>query len=218
VYPEAERQMLAATGLRTGETPLSAAVSSRKFDALDAKADALAVLAALGISLDAVTATPDAPEYFHPKQSGVLRQGPAITLGHFGTLHPKICARLDLPIGSVAFELFLDAIAEPKRRRKAAPVLPNFQPLRRDFAFLVPEATPAEAVLKAAKGADRKLITAVTLFDRYSGQNLPAGQISLAIAVTLQPVEKSLTEVEIDAVSAKIVAAVRKATGGVLRV
>jgi phenylalanyl-tRNA synthetase beta chain len=218
VYPEAERQMLAATGLRTGETPLSAAVSSRKFDALDAKADALAVLAALGISLDAVTATPDAPEYFHPKQSGVLRQGPAITLGHFGTLHPKICARLDLPIGSVAFELFLDAIAEPKRRRKAAPVLPNFQPLRRDFAFLVPEATPAEAVLKAAKGADRKLITAVTLFDRYSGQNLPAGQISLAIAVTLQPIEKSLTEVEIDAVSAKIVAAVRKATGGVLRV
>ena len=111
----------------------------------------------------------------------------------------------------------LDAIPEPKRRRKAAPALPAFQPLRRDFAFLVPEATPADALIRAAKGAERNLITNVTLFDRYAGKNLPEGQISLAIAVTLQPVEKSLTEAEIEAVSAKIVAAVAKATGGVLR-
>jgi phenylalanyl-tRNA synthetase beta chain len=216
IYLAADRQNLAAGGLRAGQTALSAAAPSRKFDALDAKGDALAVLSALGVPLDAVTATADAPAYFHPGQSGVLRQGPA-TLGHFGTLHPTLCAGLDLPVGAVAFELFLDAIAEPKRRKKSAPVLPSFQPLRRDFAFLMPETMAAETVLKAAKAADRKLIANVTLFDRYSGQNLPAGQISLAIAVTLQPVEKSLTEAEIDAVSAKIIAAVQKATGGELR-
>ncbi len=217
VYPALGRQVLAAAGLRTGETPLSAVAPPRKYDALDAKADALAVLGTLGAPLEAVTATPDAPAYFHPGQSGVLRQGPSITLGHFGALHPTICARLDLPVGSVAFELFLDEIAEPKRRKKTAPILSAFQPLRRDFAFLLPETTPADAVIRAAKGADRKLITGVTLFDRYSGPNLLAGQVSLAIAVTLQPVEASLTEAEIDSVSAKIIAAVQNATGGVLR-
>ncbi len=216
-YPAAGSQILAAAGLRTGETPLNALGPSRKYDALDAKADALSVLAALGVPMDAVTATPDAPKFFHPGQSGTLRQGPKILLGHFGTLHPSVCGKLDLAVGSVAFELFLDALPEPKRRKKAAPSLPAFQPLRRDFAFLVPEATPADALIRAAKGAERNLITNVTLFDRYAGRNLPGGQISLAIAVTLQPVEKSLTEAEIEAVSAKIVAAVAKATGGVLR-
>jgi phenylalanyl-tRNA synthetase beta chain len=216
-YPAAGAQILAAAGLRTGETPLSALAASRKFDALDAKADATAVLAALGVPLDAVTATPDAPDYFHPGQSGTLRQGPKCILGHFGTLHPTLCGKLDLPVGAVAFEVFLDAIPEPKRRKKAAPALPAFQPLRRDFAFVVPASTPAETLIRAAKGAERSLITGVTLFDRYAGKNLPEGQVSLAIAVTLQPTEKSLTEAEIEAVSAKIVAAVAKATGGVLR-
>ncbi len=217
VYRAADHQMLAAAGLRLGETPLSALAPTRKFDAMDAKADALAVLAALSVPVDAVSVTGDAPAFFHPGQSGVLRQGPGVTLGHFGTLHPNICDKLDLPVGTVAFELLLDAIAEPKRRKRAAPILSAFQPLRRDFAFLVPEATPADAVLRAARGADRKLISAVTLFDRYTGHNLPSGQISLAIAVTLQPLETSLTEAEIDAVSAKVVSAVQKATGGVLR-
>jgi phenylalanyl-tRNA synthetase beta chain len=89
--------------------------------------------------------------------------------------------------------------------------------LRRDFAFLVAADMPAETLIRAAKGAERNLISNVTLFDRYAGKNMPEGQISLAIAVTLQPTEKSLTEAEIEAVSGKIVAAVVKATGGVLR-
>jgi phenylalanyl-tRNA synthetase beta chain len=215
-YAEAT-QTLAAAGIRTGETPLSALAPSRKYDALDAKADALAVLSALGVALDAVTATRDAPGFYHPGQSGMLRQGPKITLGHFGALHPTVCAKLDLPAGGVAFEIFLDAIPDPKRRKKAAPVLSAFQPIRRDFAFLVDAGTPAEALLRAAKGAERNLITSVTLFDRYSGKNLPEDQISLAVAVTIQPIDKSLTEPEIDAISAKIIAAVTKATGGVLR-
>jgi len=216
-YPESGSQILAAAGLRTGETPLSAVAASRKYDALDAKADALAVLAALGVPMEAVTATPDAPKFFHPGQSGLLRQGPKIVLGQFGTLHPSVCGKLDLPLGTVAFEVFLDAIPEPKRRKKSAPALPAFQPLRRDFAFLVAADMPAETLIRAAKGAERNLITNVILFDRYAGKNLPEGQISLAIAVTLQPTEKSLTEAEIEAVCARIVAAVTKATGGVLR-
>jgi phenylalanyl-tRNA synthetase beta chain len=147
----------------------------------------------------------------------VLRQGPKIILGQFGTLHPSLCNALDLPSGSVAFEIFLDAVAEPKRRKKAAPVLSAFQPIRRDFAFLVDAATPADALIRAARGAERNFITGVSLFDRYEGENIPAGQVSLAIAVTIQPLEASMTEAEIDAIAAKIITAVGKATGGVLR-
>jgi len=216
-YTAGASQTVIAAGLRSGATPLSAIAPSRKYDALDAKADALAILAALGVPLDAVTATPDAPNFYHPGQSGTLRQGPKIALGTFGTLHPKICAKLDIAEGSVAFEIFLDAIPEPKRRKKTAPILPPFQPIRRDFAFLLDAATPADVLLRAAKGADRQFITAVTLFDRYEGKNLPEQKISLAIAVTIQPVDKTLTEAELDVISAKIIAAVAKAAGGVLR-
>jgi phenylalanyl-tRNA synthetase beta chain len=216
-YQSASVQNLVAAGLRCGTTPLSAITPARAFDALDAKADALAVLSALGVPLDAVNAVPGAPAHYHPGQSGVLRQGPKIVLAHFGTLHPSLCTALDLPAGSVAFEIFLDAITEPKRRKKAAPILPPFQPLRRDFAFLVDATTPAETLIRAAKGAERNFITNVTLFDRYAGKNLAPGEISLAIAVTIQPLEKSLTDTEIDAISAKIIAAVVKATGGRLR-
>ncbi len=216
-YAADTSQILVAAGLRVGGTPLSALAPSRKFDAMDAKADALAVLAALGVPLDAVTTTPGGAGFYHPGQSGTLRQGPKTVLAAFGTLHPGVCQKLDLPLGSIAFEVFLDAIAEPKRRRKAAPVLPPFQPLRRDFAFLLPEETPVESLLRAAKGAERNVITDVALFDRYQGKGVPEGQVSLAIAVTLQPTEKSFSEAELEAISAKIVAEVAKKTGGVLR-
>jgi phenylalanyl-tRNA synthetase beta chain len=216
-YADAAIQSLVAAGVRTGQTPLSALTASRAYDAMDAKADALGILASLGVPLDAVTATPDAPKFYHPGQSGILRQGPKIILGTFGALHPSLCAKLDLPEGSTAFEVFLDALPEPKRRKKAAPALPPFQPIRRDFAFLVDAATAADALIRAAKGAERNVITAVTLFDRYSGKGVPDGQVSLAIAVTIQPTEKTLTEMELDAISEKIIAAVAKATGGALR-
>ena len=216
-YAADRSQALVAAGLRVGETPLSALAPARRYDALDAKADALAVLAALGVPLDAVTTSAGGPDYYHPGQSGALMQGPKTVLARFGTLHPSLCAKLDLPLGSVAFEILLDAIPEPKKRKKAAPALPPFQPLRRDFAFLVPETTPAETVLRAAKGAERNLISGVALFDRYQGKGVPEGMVSLAIAVTLQPAEKSLTDAEIEAVCAKIVAEVGKKAGGTLR-
>jgi phenylalanyl-tRNA synthetase beta chain len=215
-YAEGAQSLIAA-GIRCGGTPASVFAPARAFDAFDAKADALALLTALGVPAEAVSAVPEAPDFYHPGQSGLLRQGPKILLGRFGTLHPSLCAALDLPAGAVAFEIFLDAIADQKRRRKTAPQLPPFQPIRRDFAFLVDAATPADILIRAARGAERNLITGVTLFDRFAGNSLPAGKISLAITVTIQPVQANLTEAEIDAVSAKVIAAVAKAAGGVLR-
>jgi phenylalanyl-tRNA synthetase beta chain len=216
-YSSGPAQALVAAGLRVGETPLSAASPARKFDLFDAKADAIAVLNALGVPMDAITTQAGGAEYYHPGQSGTLRQGPKTVLAAFGTLHPTRCTALDLPIGSVAFEIFLDAIAEPKRRKKSSPVLPAFQPIRRDFAFLVPADQPAETLLRAAKGAERNIITGVALFDRYQGKGVPEGQVSLAIAVTIQPVEKSFSEAELDAISAKIIAEVGKKANGTLR-
>ncbi|HTQ69927.1 MAG TPA: phenylalanine--tRNA ligase subunit beta [Acidocella sp.] len=210
-------QALVAAGLRVGGTALSALAPARPYDALDAKADALAVLSALGVPMEAITTTPGGPSYYHPGQSGALMQGPKTMLARFGTLHPAVAQALDLPAGTVAFEIFLDAVPEPKRRKKTAPVLAPFQPLRRDFAFLVDESVPAEAVLRAAKGAERNLITGVTLFDRYQGKGVPEGKASLAIAVTLQPTEKSLTDAEIEAACARIIAEVAKKTGATLR-
>jgi phenylalanyl-tRNA synthetase beta chain len=113
--------------------------------------------------------------------------------------------------------VFLDAAPEPKRRKRGAPDLPPFQPVRRDFAFLVDAGVPAEAVLRAARGAERTLVADVTLFDRYAGEKLPEGKVSLAVQVTLQPREATLTDAQIEAVAERVVAAVAKATGATLR-
>ena len=210
-------QDLIAAGLRSGATPLSWIAASRNVDAFDAKADAFAVLQEIGVPLEAVQVSATAPGHYHPGRAGTIKQGPKTTIGSFGELHPSLCAALDLPAGSVGFEIDLGAIADPKRRRKSAPDISPLQPLRRDFAFVVDAGVAAEAVLRAAKSAERGLITDVTLFDRYAGDKLPAGKVSLAIAVTLQPKDKSLTDSEIEAVSAKIVASVSKATNATLR-
>jgi phenylalanyl-tRNA synthetase beta chain len=210
-------QLATAAGVRAGMTAPNWAAPARAVDWLDAKGDMLAVLAALGVPMAAIQVTADAPGFYHPGRSGVVRQGPKTVLGTFGELHPQIRAALDIQGPAVAFEVFLDAVAEPKKRKKGAPDLPQFQPLRRDFAFLVDEAVGAEALLRAAKGADKALITDAVLFDRYAGEKLPEGKVSLAIQVTLQPRERTLTDAEIEAAAQKIVAAVTKATGAVLR-
>ena len=210
-------QLAVAAGVRAGMTAQNWAAPARAVDWLDAKGDMLAVLAALGVPLAAIQVTADAPGFYHPGRSGVVRQGPKTVLGTFGELHPQIRAALDIQGPAVAFEVFLDGVAEPKKRKKGAPDLPQFQPLRRDFAFLVDEAVGAEALLRAARGADKALITDAVLFDRYAGDKLPEGKVSLAIQVTLQPRERTLTDVEIEAAAQKIVAAVTKATGAVLR-
>ena len=147
----------------------------------------------------------------------MVRQGPKLVLATFGELHPRVLQALGLAGPAAAFEVFLDRIPEPKRRRRAAPDLPAFQPVRRDFAFLVSADTPADAVLRAARGAERTLIAGASVFDVYAGDKVAAGQKSVGIEVVFQPRERTLTEAEIDTASTKVVAAVAKATGGTLR-
>ena len=206
-----------AAGLRAGTTPRSWVEPARPVGAMDAKADLFAALVALGAPMSALTVTADAPAFYHPGRSGVVRQGPKTALGTFGTLHPAVLGALDLGQACCAFELFLDAVPDPKRRKRSAPDLPPFQPVRRDFAFLADTAVPAEAVLRAARGAERTLIAEVTLFDVYEGDKLPNGKKSLAIEVAFQPRERTLTDAEIESASQKVIAGVAKATGATLR-
>jgi phenylalanyl-tRNA synthetase beta chain len=213
--PEGQRRVAAA--LRAGRSPRHWQGGARGVDAMAAKADLWATLAAIGVPLEALTLTTDAPGFYHPGRSATVRQGPRTVIATFGEMHPRVLAALDLPGPAVALEIFLDAVAEPKRRRKSVPDLPAFQPLRRDFAFVVDETVAADALLRAARGADRALITGVVLFDVYQGEHVPAGRKSLAIEVTFQPRERTLTDAEIEAASAKVIAAVAKATGAVLR-
>jgi phenylalanyl-tRNA synthetase beta chain len=215
--PEPEGQRVVAAGFRAGEPVRSWLSVAAETGAMDAKRDMLLVLGALGVPMEALSTTADAPAFYHPGRSGVVRQGPKTVLGNFGELHPRVLAALDLSGPACAFEIFLDAIPDPKRRKKGPPDLPQFQPVRRDFAFLVDASMEAERVLRAARGAERSLITAVTLFDVYEGEKVQAGKKSLAMKVTFQPRERTLTDAEIDAAGAKVVAAVGKATGAVLR-
>lgn len=214
-YTEAGQPLIAA-GLRTGSTPRHWQARSRDMQAMDAKADIWSLLATLAVPMDALTCTADAPAYYHPGRSGVVRQGPRTVLGYFGELHPAVQARLGLQTAAVAIEIFLDQIADPKRRRRAAPDLPALQPIKRDFAFLVPDRMGAEAVLRAVRSAERTLIERTSVFDVYEGDNVPDGVKSLGIEIILQPKERTLTDAEIEAVCAKVVTAVGK-IGGNLR-
>jgi phenylalanyl-tRNA synthetase beta chain len=181
-----------------------------------AKGHVLAVLAASGIAADSLTVTQDAPGYYHPGRSGVVRQGPK-SLAMFGTLHPSILAALDLELDACGFEIMLDAVPDPKRRRRAAPDLPSLQPVRRDFAFIVKTEVTAETVLRAARSALRGVVEDVRLFDVFTGAGVADGERSLGVEVVLQPREKTFTDREIDAACDTIVAAVAKATGARLR-
>lgn len=216
-------QARVAAGVRTGAAATRHwAGGNRAVDAFDGKGDAVAALTVCGAPVENLQTTADAPGWYHPGRSGVLRLGPKV-LAHFGELHPRILRALDLRGPVAAFEVFLDAIPVPKAgktgdgRQRPPLVLSPFQAVARDFAFVLGADVPAEQVLRAAKSADKALITKVELFDVYAGKGIEAGKKSLAIAVTLQPTTHTLTDAEIEAVAAKIVAQVGKATGGVLR-
>ena len=212
-------QILAATGIRVSQAaPRHWNQKQRGVDAFDAKADALAVLAAFGAPVENLQVVSDAPGYYHPGRSATLRLGPQV-LAQFGELHPKVLKALDLKGPVVGFEVFLERLPMPRSKGTARPLLnaSAFQPLERDFAFVVDAATPAEKLVKAAKGADKALITEVRVFDVFAGAGVAEGKKSLALSVTLQPREKTLTDSEIEAVAAKVVSSVNKATGGELR-
>jgi phenylalanyl-tRNA synthetase beta chain len=211
-------QQMVAAGIRVAEPQRSWTKSAHAPDAFDTKADMLAAIeTAMGGPMTAPV-KPGAAAWYHPGRSGTLALGPKV-LAYFGELHPKIVAAFDLKGPAAAFELFLDAIPEPKTKGKSrAPFAPSpFQPVERDFAFLMDATVSADEVIKAAKSAERALIERVDVFDLYEGKGIPDGKKSLAIAVRLQPKDRTLTDAEIEAIAQKIVAAVTKATGGSLR-
>jgi phenylalanyl-tRNA synthetase beta chain len=186
----------------------------------DAKADLAAALDAIGHDLDKLQLVAEAPAWSHPGRGGRVQLGPGKPIAWFGELHPAWAADLDLNGPVVGFEFDLDAIPEPRRkatRGKGALKLSDLMPVERDFAFLLDRAVPAATLLKAAKNADKALIADVGIFDLFEGKGIGDGKKSVAIRVTLQPTEKTLTDEEIDKVSAAVVAAVTKATGGTLR-
>ncbi|MFZ5784519.1 MAG: phenylalanine--tRNA ligase subunit beta [Pseudomonadota bacterium] len=213
-------QRIVAAGVRHNmAVPRNWAGPARTVDAFDAKADALAVLAAIGAPVDNLSTQPGAPDWYHPGRSGLIKLGDRV-MAQFGELHPEIAAAADFKGPAAAFEVFLDAPPLPKAKAtKARPklVLSPFQPVDRDFAFIVDAGVEAEKLVRAARNADKVLVSGVRLFDVYAGKGVPEGKKSLAITVTLQPVERTLTDAEIEAASAKIVAQVAKATGATLR-
>ena len=218
IAPKDQRAVIA--GLRTGESgERHWAEPQRAWDAFDAKADAERALAAAGAQTENLQVLSPAPSWYHPGRSGMLCLGPKNVLAHFGELHPKVLRSMGFKERAVGFEVFLEAIPTARSRGAArARFSPSpFNPLERDFAFLVEEDTPAKTVLKLAQAADRLLIKAVRLFDVYQGEGVPEGKKSLAITVVLQPGEASFTDAQLDALSDKIIASVCKSTGAELR-
>ena len=163
---------------------------------------------------------PERPGCSQLAPPGTIQIGPQNVLGYFGELHPRALEALDAEGPLMAFEVILERIPEPKAkptRAKPALELSPFQPVTRDFAFVVDRAVKAGDLVRAAQNVDRKLIAGVTVFDLYQGPGVAQGKKSIAIAVTLQPRDKTMTDEEIDAMGQKIVAEVGKRTGGVLR-
>ena len=213
-----EGQVLVAAGVRAGRTgPKHWRTPTREVDLYDVKPDALAALAAMGAPAENIQATADPPAWYHPGRAGTLRLGPKV-LGTFGELHPAVLEALDARPPIAAFEVFLDAVPAPRAARTKPPLrLSVFQPIERDFAFVVDGKLPAESLLRAARTVDRKLVSEIRLFDVYEGTGLPEGKKSLAITVVLQPQERTLTDAEIEGFSKRLIAQVEKATGGTLR-
>ncbi len=218
-------QFIAAAGLRRGAAKPNGAGrhwadKASPVDIFDVKADALALLTTLGVAPSAVQIVAGGPDFLHPGRSATLQFGPKTIVGWFGELHPRVLEAFDATGPLVGFELLLDLVPAPKAKptkAKSKLELSGFQPVERDFAFIVDADVKAADLIKAAQGADRALIKDIGVFDLYAGPGVPEGKKSIALNVVLQPREKTLTDAEIDAVATKIVAEAGKKTGAVLR-
>ena len=215
--PGEERQI--ATALLVGkDAPRNAHGSARGVDLFDARRDLTETLAVAGAP-EGARVTRGAPSWFHPGRSGTIGLGPKVTLGVFGEIHPKVLAAMDVKGPAVAFTVELGAIPDRKKKTTGKPALAisDFQTVERDFAFVVDRSVEAAALASAAKGADKALIAEVSVFDVFEGESLGPDKKSVAISARLEPKDATLKDAEIEAVGAKIVAAVEKATGGSLR-
>lgn len=214
-------QKLITAGVRaekTGPRHWRGEQNPRNIDFYDVKADFLAVLEACGFDGSKAPLTRETPEYYHPGQSAVMKLGPNI-LGYMGMIHPATLEELDIDLPVAAFEVFVENIPVPKSKGPGRPVhkASDFQPVRRDFAFIVDSAASADQLIRAAMGADKKLIEDVRVFDVYTGKGVEEGQKSIALEVTLQPKERTLTEQDLETISRKLIDIVEKKAGGKLR-
>ncbi|WP_114388900.1 phenylalanine--tRNA ligase subunit beta [Notoacmeibacter marinus] len=186
----------------------------------DAKSDALAVLEAIGAPVDKLMIMQGAPDWYHPGRSGTLRLGPKTVLASFGEFHPRVLDALDVSGPVCGFEVFVDALPAPKKkatRTKPKLELSPFQAVSRDFAFIVDKTVPAGEIVKATAAADRGLISDVRVFDVFEGASLGEDKKSIAVAVTIQPLQRTLTDEDFETLSSTIIANVAKQTGGILR-
>lgn len=211
-----------ASGIRTGQIrPRQWAQDSalRDVDLYDAKADVFAVLETLGAPAANAQITRETPSYYHPGRSGALRLGKNV-LAYFGEIHPAVLEDMDIKDKVVGFEIFLQNIpAARKKDSTAKPLLSlsAFQPLTRDFAFIVKDSIAAEDLVRAAKSADKSLITDAQIFDVYCGKGVEEGFKSLALTITIQPVEATLSDEQIEGIMASVINAVAEKTGATLR-
>ena len=178
------------------------------------------MLDGLDVPTASVHVTADAPAWYHPGRSGLVRLGPKTVLARFGEIHPAVMRRMDVKGPAAGFEVLLSNL--PRLKAKKSSTRPHlelspYQAVERDFAFVVDSGVPADKVLGAVGAANKALIAEARLFDVYAGEGVGAGKKSLAVSVTLRPTEKTLTDAEIETVAKKVVASVEKATGGVLR-
>ena len=218
-------QHRAASGLRRGTAKLenSGRAWSGNADSvswLDAKEDAFAVLAACGMDPNKVQIEAGGDNWYHPGRCGTIKLGPKVTIGMFGEFHPMTLELLDVSGPLCGFDIFLDNIPTPRQkanRSKGALIVSALQPVKRDFAFIMDKSATASNVLRAAKGADKKLISHVRVFDLFEGASIGENKKSLAIEVTIQPMEQSLTDEQIETIAAKVIENVNKSTGGELR-
>jgi phenylalanyl-tRNA synthetase beta chain len=211
-------QQTVACALRVGGPERHWSKAGTNSDVFAVKADMLAALEAVTGAPMTAPVNDKAPGWYHPGRSGSIALGPKV-IARFGEIHPRVLAAYDLKGPAAAFEIFLDEIPAAKAKGKAKPLFaPSpFQAIDRDFAFVVAANVPAGDIVKAARLADRNLIEAVGVFDVYEGTGVPEGHKSVAIAVRIQPRDKTLTESEIDALAQKIVAGVTRTTGAMLR-
>ncbi|MDX2203179.1 MAG: phenylalanine--tRNA ligase subunit beta [Hyphomicrobiaceae bacterium] len=222
--PGEKEQLVAAGGVRVGASHMAGSGrhwqgTAAEASVFEAKADVTALLADLGFDIGKVQIAREAPAWFHPGRSGAVKLGPKTVLAYFGEMHPETLRALDVAAPIAAFEVFLDALPAAKRKgpRKPALEAADLLPVRRDFAFVLEAKVAAGDVVRAASGADKKLIAGVSVFDLFEGASLGAGKKSIALEVVLQPREKTLTDAEIEAVAERIIAEVKKATGGEIR-
>lgn len=216
---EPDEQDVVLSGVRRGGAARSWTGAGKAPDVFTMKADALAVLAEIGAPVDALQSTPDAPAWYHPGRSGTLRMGPKMVLAHFGEVHPGILKLMDVKGPVLAFETFVNVVPEPRKKGKTRPVyaVSDYQSVERDFAFVVDNGVTADSLIRAARGADKALIVDVGVFDIFEGPSIGEGKKSVALSVTLQPTAGTLTDKDIEAVADKVIASVKKSSGGELR-